>query len=329
MAEDLVIFDKDLKPFLSVEKELILWNKHIFLFTQKDLNDLEQARAVFPHNKIIFKEQAEDMFSSVLLSLYTNTVRTTGKNFFWIDNTPYIKKGVQAFQNAGIQTLALPFDENGIISLEKLEKNFSPKIAALCISWVNPQTGVIQPLSEIKAFCDEHDILLYVDATHMIPLDRLDEVGVDFLAFSSQSIHGPKGYVLLSEKNYLQENIHDKIAQFMAMHTAYKECLAKKNAQQMQWSLWKNRIKNIIAKNSPAVFLQEDALQSAQMLAFFLPDLHGEYLQFHLQQENIIVDTAPQDGISLYFSYLTQENDIIQLEQKLANVLEKVRVFYV
>ena len=59
----------------------------------------------------------------------------------------------------------------------------------------NSETGVIQPIRDIADRAHAYGALVHCDATQIIgkiPFDA-QELGVDFVTFSSHKIYGPKG----------------------------------------------------------------------------------------------------------------------------------------
>jgi cysteine desulfurase len=60
---------------------------------------------------------------------------------------------------------------------------------------VNNEIGIIQPLTQIAAICQERGVRLHCDATQAvgkIPVDAR-QLGVDLMSFSAHKLYGPKG----------------------------------------------------------------------------------------------------------------------------------------
>lgn len=92
----------------------------------------------------------------------------------------------------GITTRILPVSEKGIIEIEHLKTLNSPQ-TLVSVMHANNETGVIQPLQEIRAAAP--NALLHTDAVQTfgkIPFD-VQSLGVDFATLSAHKIHGPKG----------------------------------------------------------------------------------------------------------------------------------------
>ncbi len=77
-----------------------------------------------------------------------------------------------------------------------LEAN--PETAIVSIQWANNETGLIQPIAELGALCEDRDVPLHVDGTQWVgkmPTDLGTAEGphIDLLTFSAHKFHGPKG----------------------------------------------------------------------------------------------------------------------------------------
>ncbi|MDB2683053.1 cysteine desulfurase [Alphaproteobacteria bacterium] len=90
----------------------------------------------------------------------------------------------------------IPVTKDGIVDLNALETLLKQKPTALIsVMMVNSETGVIQPVKEISTLTKNHGALLHCDTTQAIgriPVDMQD-LGIDFLTFSSHKIGGPQG----------------------------------------------------------------------------------------------------------------------------------------
>jgi cysteine desulfurase len=89
----------------------------------------------------------------------------------------------------------LNVDEQGLIDLQQLSDSITEATVLVSVMWANNETGVIQPVKEIGAICEEKGVLFMSDATQAVGkipvLPR--ESGVHLLAFSAHKMYGPKG----------------------------------------------------------------------------------------------------------------------------------------
>ena len=105
----------------------------------------------------------------------------------------------------GYETIFLPVDKHGFVSLESLEKELVDKTVLVSIVYANGEIGTIEPISEISKVVHGKNAFLHVDATaanSLVPIDVKKE-GIDLLTLSSNDMYGPKGVGAL----YVKEGI--------------------------------------------------------------------------------------------------------------------------
>ena len=97
-------------------------------------------------------------------------------------------------------------DSEGIIDLVQLEEVICSETILVAVMHANNETGVIQPLQEVRKIIEGKGIYLFSDATQSLGKVVLDEVfnTVDFACFSAHKVYGPKGIGLLYVKDRVQ-----------------------------------------------------------------------------------------------------------------------------
>jgi cysteine desulfurase len=98
-------------------------------------------------------------------------------------------------EKQGFEITNLPFNEDGLISLEYLEKSIRPDTILISIAHANGEIGSIQRIEEISALIRDNQILLHTDMVQSF--GKMDVTAaarlVDSLSVSSHKIYGPKG----------------------------------------------------------------------------------------------------------------------------------------
>lgn len=109
---------------------------------------------------------------------------------------PSVMKTFEFLESLGVHVVYLPVNADGIITPDVLKENINPeRTAFVSIMWANNETGLINPVKDIAAYCREQGILFHTDAVQAvgkIPVSVKD-VQPDFLTFSAHKFHGPKG----------------------------------------------------------------------------------------------------------------------------------------
>ena len=96
----------------------------------------------------------------------------------------------------GVTVDYLPVNSDGLVTLESLKDTLKPgKTSLVSVMWANNETGLINPIKELAAYCRENSVPFHSDAVQAvgkIPVD-VQDVPVDYLTFSAHKFHGPKG----------------------------------------------------------------------------------------------------------------------------------------
>lgn len=106
-------------------------------------------------------------------------------------------------EKQGFEVTYLDVDENGKISLEKLEAAIRPETILISIMFANNEIGTIQPIKEIGAIAKKHGILFHTDAVQAfahVPIN-VQEMNIDMLSASGHKFNGPKGIGFMYLRN--------------------------------------------------------------------------------------------------------------------------------
>lgn len=75
-------------------------------------------------------------------------------------------------------------EKNGLLDLQKLQKEITDETCLVSVMMVNNEIGVIQPIEEIAAICRPRGIVMHTDAAQAvgkIPID-VNALKVDLLS---------------------------------------------------------------------------------------------------------------------------------------------------
>jgi len=95
----------------------------------------------------------------------------------------------------GVSVNKLEVNKEGLINLEELKKAINKNISLVSIQWVNNETGVIQPISEIGEICTDIGVPLHTDAAQAVGKIEMDiqEMPIDFFSLTGHKFHSPQG----------------------------------------------------------------------------------------------------------------------------------------
>jgi len=108
----------------------------------------------------------------------------------------------------GAKIVQLPFNDLGVLEIEKLPKLISSKTRLIAVNHVSNVLGTINPIAEIIKIAHQNNVAVMVDGAQAAPHIVLDvqKLDVDFYAFSGHKLYGPNGVgVLYGKEKWLEE----------------------------------------------------------------------------------------------------------------------------
>lgn len=100
-------------------------------------------------------------------------------------------------------------EDDGRLDMGKLEQLLSPRTKLLALTWMSNVLGTINPIKEITARAHAEGVTVLVDGAQGVPhlMTDVQDLEVDFLAFSGHKMCGPMGIGVL----YGKEELLDKM----------------------------------------------------------------------------------------------------------------------
>jgi len=145
----------------------------------------------------VFTSSGAEAVNHAIMAVYRDVALESGKNQFItsaIDEAPAIVAIGRLEEAECVGRMVKP-NREGCVNAELIADHITPRTAMLSLSWANGLTGVIQPVNEIAALCQERGILFHLDATHVLGklFYDLEEIQPAYLSFNGDNLHAPKG----------------------------------------------------------------------------------------------------------------------------------------
>ncbi|WP_346858670.1 cysteine desulfurase [uncultured Draconibacterium sp.] len=108
----------------------------------------------------------------------------------------------------GAKVVKLPFNDLGILEIDKLPQLINSKTKLIAVNHVSNVLGTINPIADIIKLAHENNVAVMIDGAQAAPHITLDvqKLDVDFYAFSGHKIYGPNGVgVLYGKEKWLEE----------------------------------------------------------------------------------------------------------------------------
>lgn len=111
-------------------------------------------------------------------------------------------------QEKGVVIRYIPLDDSHYVTLNNLKKVVTPNTKVIALASVTNVIGDERPMKEICEFAHQNNIFVVMDGAQSVPHRKTDvqDLDVDFLAFSGHKMCGPTGIgVLYGKKELLEE----------------------------------------------------------------------------------------------------------------------------
>ncbi len=109
----------------------------------------------------------------------------------------------------GAKIVMLPMDDEGRLKIEELGKLITPRTKIISVTHVSNVMGTINPVKKIAQIAHSKGIRIFVDGAQAAPHLRIDvqDLDVDFYAFSAHKMYGPNGVGVLYGKKELLDQL--------------------------------------------------------------------------------------------------------------------------
>lgn len=115
----------------------------------------------------------------------------------------------QAAKATGAKLKYIPMEKDGTITLESVRQTVSDDTKIVAVAHVSNVLGTINPVKEITQIAHDHGAVIVVDGAQSVPHMQVDmqDLNVDFYAFSGHKMCGPTGIGVLYGKETLLEQM--------------------------------------------------------------------------------------------------------------------------
>lgn len=202
------------------------------------------------------------------------------------------------------------------MTAETIGDVITPRTAMVSLPWADGLTGVINPVEEIAALCQERGIIFHLDATHVLGKLYFDlkEVGADFISFSGSHIHAPQGTGALYIKSGVKCSALsiDNVPGLVGLGIAAKEAVASRDFLCMEIARLRKKLETgILEKYPDAVVLFQNGERLPNVSAINFPGIVNEALLFFLNQKGVYASIEKNhSAVSFSLSRETTEDEI-------------------
>lgn len=173
-------------------------------FLVKDMLNARKA------SEIAFTSGATDSINKIVFGYFANKLKEGDEVL--LTKSEHASNLLPWFELADRLKLKIKYielDDNHEVLMENVRKAVTSKTKVISIAHVSNVVGDVRPIKEIIKFAHSKGILVLVDGAQSVPHLKVDveDLDIDFLAFSAHKMCGPTGVGVLYGKEELLNDI--------------------------------------------------------------------------------------------------------------------------
>ena len=159
--------------------------------------------------EVIFTSGTTDSLNKIIFGFFKNYLNENDEVLITkSEHASNVLPWFELEEEKNIKVKYIPLDSNLKVTLDNLKSVVNKNTKVISIAHVTNVVGDTRPLKEIIDFAHKNNILVLVDGAQSIPHIKVDvqDLDIDFLAFSAHKMCGPTGVgVIYGKKNLLNE----------------------------------------------------------------------------------------------------------------------------
>lgn len=174
--------------------------------TREDVREFINAKST---KEIVFTSGTTDSLNMIVNGFFRHYLKAGDEVL--ITKSEHASNSLPWFElsdDLGVNINYIPLTNNYQVTLENVKKSITANTKVISIAHITNVIGDIRPIKEICEYAHQRGIIVVVDGAQSVPHIKYDvqELKIDFLAFSAHKMCGPTGLgVLYGKFEYLNQ----------------------------------------------------------------------------------------------------------------------------
>ena len=157
-------------------------------------------------SEIIFTSGATDSLNKIIFGYFKNILKQNDEVLLTkAEHASNILPWFELKDELNLNINYIPLNEDYEVTLENVKKMITKNTKVISIAHISNVVGDIRPIKEIIEYAHKNNILVIIDGAQSVPHIKVDvqDLDIDFLAFSAHKMCGPTGVGVLYGKEEL------------------------------------------------------------------------------------------------------------------------------
>ena len=160
--------------------------------------------------EIIYTSGTTDSLNRVIFGYFANVLNKDDEVILTkSEHASNLLPWFELVDKIGIKIKYIELNEHKEVTLDSLKNVITDKTKVISIAHITNVIGDVRPIKEIIKFAHSKNILCVIDGAQSVPHMKIDveDLDIDFLAFSAHKMCGPTGLGILYVKEELLKNL--------------------------------------------------------------------------------------------------------------------------
>ncbi len=160
--------------------------------------------------EIVFTSGATESLNMIVNGFFANLLEAGDEVLITTsEHASNVLPWFRLVKKLGIVVNYIPLDDNYYVTMDNVKKAVTNKTKVISLAGITNVIGDARPIREIASYAHSNNIFMVVDGAQMVPHVKVDvqDLDIDFLAFSGHKMCGPTGVGVLYGKKELLEHL--------------------------------------------------------------------------------------------------------------------------
>ena len=172
--------------------------------TRSKIKDFINAKS---KEEIVFTSNTTDALNKIVFGYFKYNLKTGDEVLITkAEHASNVLPWFELSDEIGVNINYIPLNDHYEVTLDNIKKVITNNTKVISLAYITNVIGDIRPIKEIIDYAHKNNILVVIDGAQAVPHIKIDvqDLDIDFLAFSAHKMCGPTGVgVLYGKEQYL------------------------------------------------------------------------------------------------------------------------------